>query len=204
MTDGRHHGSLKDTGRAQGAAPARGQDQPADLAALDLAQLMGLDVIVRAPSADANAQRNGQDQPADLTLFGLDQLMGIDISINAPLPRPTLDSFDPLLPTPDADPASNGFSKAGNDFSTPLAPSPTSTATSGVQDEGTVVEDVIADASGGDDGFLAPDELGANARNDDPNHQGPQGEEASLDLVGLDLETLMEIAVNGIGAIEDI
>ena len=204
MADGRHHGSLNDTGPAQGAALTRGQDLPADLAALDLQQLMGLDTIVRAPSAGANAQRDGQAQPVDLTLYGLDQLMGIDISSNAPLPRPTLDSFNPRLATPDSEPASNGFSTVAKNLSTPPAPSPASTATSGVPDEASVVEDVIADASGGDDGVLALDELGANGGNDDPNHQGPQGEEASLDLVGLDLETLMEIAVSGIGRIEDI
>ncbi|MCH9052989.1 MAG: hypothetical protein IIA72_18320, partial [Proteobacteria bacterium] len=198
MAEGRHHGSLNDTAPAQGAAPTRGQDLPADLAAFDLEQLMGLDVAAGAPSP------GGPDQPVDLTLFGLDQLMGIDISSDAPLPRPTLDSFDPRPATPGADPAPNGFSTAANDFSTPPAPSPASTATSGVPDEGSVVEDVIADASGGDDGVLGLDELVANAPNDGHNHQAPQGEEASLDLVGLDLETLMEIAVGGIGAIEDI
>ena len=197
MADGRHHGSLNDTGPAQGAALTRGQDLPADLAALDLQQLMGLDTIVRAPSAGANAQRDGQAQPVDLTLLGLDQLMGIDIFSDAPLPRPTLDSFNPRLATPDPDLASN-------DFSTDSTPSLASTATSGAPGEGTVIEDVLADASGGDDDVLPLDELGANAWNDGQNHQAPQGEEPSLDLVGLDLETLMEIAVSGIGRIEDI
>jgi hypothetical protein len=156
MADGRHHGSLTDTGPTQGAAPTGGQD----LAALDLAQLMGLDVI---PSAGANSQWDGEDRSADLMDLDLDQLMGLNV---APLPRSNTDAFDPLPPA--------SF-------------------------EGTFVEDVIADASGGDDGVLVLDEPGA-----DPNHQGPQGEEASLDLVGLDLETLMEIAVGGIGRIEDI
>ena len=197
MADGTHHGSLNDAGPAQGAALTRGQDLPADLAELDLGQLMGIDIAAGAPSPGAKSQWDGEDLPADLMDLDLDQLMGLDVIRHAPLPRPTLDTFNPRLATPDPD-------LAANDFSTPPAPSPASTATSGAPGEGTVIEDVLADASGGDDGVLALDELGANARNDDPNHQGPQGEEPSLDLVGLDLETLMEIAVGGIGAIEDI
>ncbi len=193
MADGTHHGSLNDTAPAQGAALTPGQDLPGDLAALDLE---GLDVIPGVPSP------GGEDQPVDLTLFGLDQLLGIDVSSDAPLPRPTIDTFNPLTATPDPDPASTSFSTAANDFSTPPAPSLASTATSGAPGEGTVIEDVLADASGGDDGVLALDELGANARDD--GQAGPQGEEPSLDLVGLDLETLMEIAVSGIGRIEDI
>ncbi len=207
MADGTHHGSLNDTGPAQGAALTPGQDLPGDLAALDLGQLMGLDFLPGVPSPGANSQ------PVDLTLFGLDQLMGIDIAIDAPLPRPTLDIFSPRLATPDPDPASSKFSTAANDFSTPPAPSPASTATSGAADEGTVVEDVLADALGADSDpsldDVGSDDPGANGkqagtRGRDQDPEGPQGEEPSLDLVGLDLETLMAIAVGGIGRIEDI
>jgi hypothetical protein len=194
MADGRHHGSLNDTGPAQGAAPTGGQDLPGDLAALDLAQLMGLDVIVHAPSAGGSSLPGEKDLPADLLDLDLDQLMGLDVIRGAPLARSNTDAFDPLPPAPFDDTAPNGSAALS-----PPAPSPIPAATSGAPGEGTVIEDVIADASGGDDGFLALDELGA-----DPNHQGPRGEEPSLDLVGLDLETLLEIAVGGIGAIEDI
>ncbi len=202
MADGRHHGSLNDTGPAQGAAPAPGQDLPADLAALDLDQLMGLDVIVVDPLTGGSSLPGEEDLPADLLDLDLDQLMGLDVTSDAPLPRPNADTFNPLPPTTAAEDAPNGVS-------TPPAAlypatSPVLAGTAGAPGEGTVIEDVLADASGGGDGVLALDELGANARNDGQNHQAPQGEEPSLDLVGLDLETLMEIAVSGIGQIEDI
>ena len=202
MANGRHHGSLNDTGPAQGAAPAPGQDLPADLAALDLDQLMGLDVIVVDPLTGGSSLPGEEDLPADLLDLDLDQLMGLDVTSDAPLPRPNADTFNPLPPTTAAEDAPNGVS-------TPPAAlypatSPVLAGTAGAPGEGTVIEDVLADASGGDDGVLALDELGANAWNDGQNHQGPQGEEPSLDLVGLDLETLVEIAVSGIGRIEDI
>ena len=144
MADGTHHGSLNDAAPAQGAALTPGQDLPGDFAALDLEQLLGLDVIVRAPSAAGSSLPGEEDLPADLAAIA-----------SAP-------------------------------------------------NEGTIIADLIADASGGDDGVLPLEELGANAPNDGENRQEPQGEEPSLDLVGLDLETLMEIVVSGIGAIEDI
>ncbi len=202
MADGTHHGSLNDTGPAQGAALTLGQDLSGDLAALDLGQLMGLDVIIVDPSAGGSSLPGEEDLPTDLMDLDLDQLMGIDVTSDAPLPRPNTDTFSPLPPTTADDDAPNGVSTPPAALSP--APSPIPAAIVGAPGEGTVIEDVLADASGGDDGVLALDELGANARNDDLNHQGPQGEEASLDLVGLDLETLMEIAVSGIGAIEDI
>ena len=197
MADGTHHASLHGAEPAQGASPPLGHDLPADLAALDLEQLMGLDVIVRAPSTGRSSLSGEEDLPADLAALDLEQLMGLDVVRDAPPPRSNTEAFDPLPPAPFADTAPTGSAA----LSSP-APSPIAAAIAGVPDEGTVVEDVIADASGGDDGVLALDELGANARNDG---QGPQGEEPSLDLVGLDLETLMEIAVGGIiKAIEDI
>ena len=146
MADGTHHGSLNDAAPAQGAALTPGQDLPGDFAALDLEQLLGLDVIVRAPSAAGSSLPGEEDTPADLLDLDLDQLMGLDVTSDAPLPRPNADTFNPLPPT-------------------------------------TAAED---------------------APNDGENRQEPQGEEPSLDLVGLDLETLMEIVVSGIGAIEDI
>ena len=54
MADGTHHGSLNDTGPAREAALTPGQDLPSSLAALDLQQHMGLDVVRDAPLARSN------------------------------------------------------------------------------------------------------------------------------------------------------
>ena len=204
MADGTHHGSLNDAAPAQGAALTPGQDLPGDLAALDLQQLMGLDVIVVDPLTGGSSLPGEDDTPADLMDLDLDQLMGLDVVRDAPLPRSNTDTFNPLPRKAEGDTAPNGVSTPPAALS--AAPSPIPAAIVGAPGEGTVIEDVLADilvadtAPSLDDVGL--DDPGTNPRDD--GQAGPQGEEASLDLVGLDLETLMDIAVGGIGQIEDI
>ncbi len=144
MADGTHHGSLNDTGPALGAALTLGQDLSGDLAALDLGQLMGLDVIIVDPSAGGSSLPGEEDLPTDLMDLDLDQLMGIDVTSDAPLPRSNTDTFSPLPPTTADDDAPNGVSTPPAALSP--APSPIPAAIVGAPGEGTIIEDVIWDA----------------------------------------------------------
>ena len=108
MADGKHHGSLNDAAPDQAASPPPGHDLPGDFAALDLGQLMGLDVIIVDPLTGGSSPPGEEDLPSNLIDLDLNQLMGIDVASNAPLPHSNTDAFDPLLTTV-ADAAPNPF-----------------------------------------------------------------------------------------------